>query len=223
MKRKAIKVATVLLASIFMLSSCSTAPLESAATAETSSIKITSAGTNETTEIAAITMKETTVAFADVTIFSAAVTYADAPITPAASMTSASSTAAKEITIAPSATTKALDVITKVTATATAASPAETSPAQTVAPAYAENCENIKNLIIAQLQAKGLWYPDADVIGGGSIQLSVGYANADEQYATAFVNGKFGTPDGTGATSISVWIADGYLNISYIKCTLPIV
>ena len=123
-------------------------------------------------------------------------------------------------TPAPTATPKPTKAPTK-TPTETTAAPTDPPPATTATPAYSENCDNIRNLIIAKLQEKGVWYPDAAVNGGGSISVTVGYASSDDQYATAFANGKFGTPDGTGATSVSVWIADGYLNMSYEKCALP--
>lgn len=142
-----------------------------------------------------------------------------APTDPTAATTKAPATTTKATTAAatktPVATTKA------TTAATTVAPPVETTVSSWTELAYAENCDNIKSLIIAQLQAKGLWFPDAEVNGGGSVQLSVGFANADDQYATAFVNGKFGQSTSIGATSVSVWIADGYLNMSYTKCYLP--
>lgn len=278
MKRKAIKVAVVFsLASIYALSSCSSTTLESAATAETTSIKISSSGTNEPTETVAVTMNETTAAFAAVTILSVPVTYAaafdnvrlydnetrttiqailkkgervtitgtadkygvtgfgyyvnlnlmtitvDTMLTPEETVVPAETTRDLETSASkePVTTTKAPAATTKATAATTAAPPVETAPPQTAAPAYAENCDSIKSQIIAQLQAKGLWYPDAEVIGNDLIQLSVGYGNADDQYATAYVNGKYGQSTTIGATSVSVWIEGGYLNMSSTKCALP--
>jgi|GEM_PF-3480391 len=266
MKRKAIKVAVVFsLVSIFVLSSCSATTLESAATAETTIVKISLACTNEPTA-----------AFAAVTILSVPVTYAAAfdnvrlydnatrttiqAILKKGERVTITGTADKygvtgfgyyvnlnlmtitvdimptpEETVVPAETTRELETsVSKepattiktttapvVTAAVTTQSTTTAPPPTTAAPAYAENCDNIKSLVIAQLQAKGLWFPDATVNGGGSVQLSVGYANANDQYATAFVNGKFGQSASIGATSVSVWIADGYLNMSYTKCTIP--
>lgn len=126
-------------------------------------------------------------------------------------------------TATPTATPKPTKAPTKTPTTTTAATTAPTNPppATTAAPAYSENCDNIRNLIIAKLQEKGLWYPDAAVIGDDSMSLTVGYDSSDERYATGYVDGKYGTPDGTGATSVSVWIEDGWLNISSTKCALP--
>jgi len=126
-------------------------------------------------------------------------------------------------TATPTATPKPTKAPTKTPTTTTAATTAPTNPppATTAAPAYSENCDNIRNLIIAKLQEKGLWYPDAQVVGGGSVSLTVGYGSSDDQYATAFVNGKFGQAVSTGATSVSVWIADGWLYMAYDQCDLP--
>lgn len=145
-------------------------------------------------------------------------------LTPTVKETTATTMKVTE-TATPVTTTKAPVATTAAPAATTAATTAaptvETSPPQTAAPAYAENCDNIKNLVIAQLQAKGLWYPDAEVIGNDSKGWTLGYGSADEQYATSYVNGKYGTPDGTGATSVSAWIEAGYLYISSTKCALP--
>ena len=108
------------------------------------------------------------------------------------------------------------------TTAATTTAPTDPPPSPTTAaPAYSENCDNIRNLIIAKLQEKGVWYPDAEVIGHDLIQVSVGYDSSDDRYATGYVNSKYGTPDGTGATSVSVWIADGWLYMSSTSCALP--
>ena len=108
------------------------------------------------------------------------------------------------------------------TTAATTTAPTDPPPSPTTAaPAYSENCDNIRNLIISKLQEKGVWYPDAEVIGHDLIQVSVGYDSSDDRYATGYVNSKYGTPDGTGATSVSVWIADGWLYMSSTCCALP--
>ena len=108
------------------------------------------------------------------------------------------------------------------TTAATTTAPTDPPPSPTTAaPAYSENCDNIRNLIISKLQEKGVWYPDAEVIGHDLIQVSVGYDSSDDRYATGYVNSKYGTPDGTGATSVSVWIADGWLYMSSTSCALP--
>ena len=127
-------------------------------------------------------------------------------------------------TPAPTATPKPTKAPTKAptkTPTETTAAPTDPPPATTATPAYSENCDNIRNLIIAKLQEKGIWYPDAEVIGHDLIQVSVGYDSSDDRYATGYVNSKYGTPDGTGATSVSVWIADGWLYMSSTSCALP--
>jgi len=125
-------------------------------------------------------------------------------------------------TPAATATPKPTKAPTKTPAATTAAITAPTNPppATTAAPAYSENCDNIRNLIIAKLQEKGLWYPDAAVIGDDSMSLTVGYASSDDQYATAYV-GKFDKAVSSGVTSVSVWIEDGWLNMSSTKCALP--
>jgi len=148
-------------------------------------------------------------------------------VTPMPTLKETTAATMKAIETATPVTTTKAPIATSVdpvatTAATTAAPPVETLPPQTVAPAYTENCDNIKNLVIDQLQAKGLWYPDAEVNGGGSKSWTLGYGSADEQYATSFVNGKFGQTTSIGATSVSVWIESGYLNISYTKCILPV-
>lgn len=127
----------------------------------------------------------------------------------------------------PTTTPKPTKTPVKETAPAatTAAPPATTTAAPpvatTAAPAYVENPDNIKALIIQMLTEKGVWYPDAAVNGGGSMGCTLGSTCSDDRYAKAFVEGKFGEPDGTGATSVSVWIENGYLYMSYTGCILP--
>ena len=126
-------------------------------------------------------------------------------------------------TPAPTATPKPTKAPSKETApAATTAAPTDPPPvATTAAPAYVENPDNIKALTIQKLIDKNLWFPDATVIGDGSKGWTLGYNYGDEKYAQAFVDGKFGEGTNYGATSISVWIADGYLYMSYTKCAIP--
>jgi hypothetical protein len=73
------------------------------------------------------------------------------------------------------------------------------------------------------LTDKGVWYPDAAITGDGSMGCTLGSTCSDDRYAKAFVDGKFGEAKelGIGATSVSVWIENGYLYMSYTKCALP--
>jgi|GEM_PF-3102169 len=224
MRKKLIETLALLLIVLLFSSGC-VLKASNTDTTVTQNIEVVQT-TKEPTETAVVT---TPTQKADVTS-ATTVKETTAATTPAAETTAPAATtktttapaATTKSTTAPAATTKAPAATTKATTAATtAAPPVETAPPQTAAPAYAENCDNIKSQIIAQLQAKGLWYPDAEEAGGGSIQLSVGYGNSDEQYATAFVNAKFGQSTTIGATSVSVWIESGYLNMSYTKCTLP--
>jgi|GEM_PF-3025746 len=108
---------------------------------------------------------------------------------------------------------------TTTTAAATTAAPTETW--------YTENCENIRNLVIAKLQERGLWYPDAKVIGWDWKAWTLGYTCSDEKYAESYVQGKFGETKSIGVTSVTVaiWVNpdDGltYLRIDTTKCALP--
>ena len=108
---------------------------------------------------------------------------------------------------------------TTTTAATTTAAPTETW--------YTENCENIRNLVIAKLQARGLWYPDAKVIGWDWAAGTVGYMDCDEEWAEDYVQGKFGESKSIGVTSVTVaiWVNpdDGltYLRIDTTACALP--
>ena len=104
---------------------------------------------------------------------------------------------------------------------ATTAAPTDPPPATTAAPAYSENPDNIKALVIQKLTEKGLWFPDQPSIGDGSMGWTLGSAYADEKYATAFVNGKFTDITNYGASSVSAWIENGYIFISFTSCALP--
>jgi outer membrane biosynthesis protein TonB len=126
----------------------------------------------------------------------------------------------------PTATPKPTKTPVKETApAATTAAPTQTAPPATTTAteaAYTENPDNIKNLVIAKLQAKGLWFPDAEVIGDDSMGMSVGSSIKDEKYADAYVDGKYGNPAlNIGCTSVNCWIADGFVWISSTKCALP--
>ena len=226
MKKKAIKKLIILsLLSMAFLTSCSSKTFDSADTVKTANTGVDSFQIDEAAETAVATTTETDANISVAPIVQEEMTVVETISAATSGTTSPVSSADATVatTTQPIATTAATKTTkaTQTTTAATVAPPVETFPSQTMVPAYEENCENIKSLIIAQLQAKGLWYPDAEVNGGGSIQLSVGYANADEQYATAFVNGKFGRTISTGVTSVSVWIEDGWLNISCTMCTLP--
>jgi len=98
---------------------------------------------------------------------------------------------------------------------------------------YFENCENIRNLIIANLQSRGFWFPDAPVNGKGWSAATVNSCYFDEKWAEEFL-GKFASLEkfrdlgnGCGVTSISVWIAmnpdDGleYVYCSSTDCVYP--
>ena len=127
-------------------------------------------------------------------------------------------------TPAPSATPKPTKAPVKETTAPATTTAAPTDPppaATTAAPAYVENPDNIKALVIQKLIDKGLWFPDATVIGDGSMGWTLGYKPSDERYAKAFVNAKFNDKTNYGATSVNVWIADGYIYISCTTCALP--
>lgn len=106
--------------------------------------------------------------------------------------------------------------------------PTPTTVATTTGTWYTENPENIRNLVIAKLQAMNLWYPDAEVIGGDWKSWSLGYGSADELYAESYVQGKMGHEGNTcGVTSVTVTIwVDPSCNLESIKiettaCSLP--
>lgn len=106
--------------------------------------------------------------------------------------------------------------------------PTPTTVATTTGTWYTENPENIRNLVIAKLQEKGLWYPDAEVIGWDWKSWSLGYGSADELYAESYVEGKMGCAGNTfGVTSVTVTIwVDPSCNMESIKiettaCSLP--
>ena len=104
---------------------------------------------------------------------------------------------------------------------ATTAAPTDPPPATTAAPAFSENPDNIKALVIQKLTDIGRWFPDQESTGGGSMGWTLGSAYADDKYAAAFVNGKFDASTDFGASSVSVWIENGYIYISYTKCAIP--
>lgn len=129
-------------------------------------------------------------------------------------------------TATPTATPKPTKAPTK-TPTATTAAPTATTaaptdpppPPTTKAPSYVENCDAIKNQIVQYCIDNGLWFPDSAVIGGGSKGWTLGYASADSQYSESFINGKiYGD---VGVQSVSCWIENGYIYISYTTCLLP--
>lgn len=141
--------------------------------------------------------------------------------TPAAVTATPAATATPTPTMTPTPTPKPTKAPVKETTApvATTAAP----PPTTAAPAYVENPDNIKDIIIQMLTDKGVWYPDAAVTGDGSMGCTLGSTCSDDRYAKAFVEGKFGEAKelGIGATSVSVWIENGYLYMSYTKCALP--
>lgn len=186
---------------------------------------------NDTTETAVLTLRPTatpTVApIVTITPTVAPTVKETTAATPTPTETTTAATTAKETTAATTAkpTPKPTAKPTvKETTAATTAAPTQTAPPATTAttPAYTENCDNIKNLIIAKLQAKGLWYPDEPQIGDDSKGWSLGYNVSDEKYAEAYVNAKYGNSTFTiGCTSVSCWIADGFIWVSSTKCALP--
>ena len=142
------------------------------------------------------------------------------PTDPAAATTKAPAATTKATTAAvtkvPAATTKATSAAT------TAAPPVETSPPVTTTAAYTPNCDNIRSLIVSNLQSRGYWFPDAASIGGGSASVTTNYFYSDEKFAEGFL-GKFTNIDklGIGVISVSVWLEDGYVCFSYTACKYP--
>jgi outer membrane biosynthesis protein TonB len=145
--------------------------------------------------------------------------------TPAAVTATPAATATPTPTMTPTPTPKPTKAPVKETAPAatTAAPPAATTaappPPTTAAPAYVENPDNIRAIIIQKLIDKGVWYPDQPSNGSGYAGCTLGSTCSDEKYAEAFVSGRF--DNGTAATSINVWIENGYLYMSYTDCALP--
>ncbi|MEI8201233.1 MAG: hypothetical protein WCG21_14335 [Eubacteriales bacterium] len=144
-----------------------------------------------------------------------------APTDPTASTTKAPSTTTKATT---AATTKAPAATTKATTVATtAAPPVETSPPVATTAAYTPNCDNIRSLIVSNLQSRGYWFPDAASNGGGSASVTTNYFYSDDKFAEGFLK-KFTKLEeiGTaGIVSISVWIENGYVCFSHTDCAYP--
>ena len=137
-------------------------------------------------------------------------------------------------TPAPTATPKPTKAPTK-TPTATTAAPAPTSteppaPPPATSPAYYPNAENIRNVIVGSLQARGIWFPDGGNAGGGSANTPVDYFLSDQEFADDYLNGKFPSTINYGCSSVTVTIAKApnewstncdYVVISYTKCPIP--
>ncbi|MEI8200505.1 MAG: hypothetical protein WCG21_10605 [Eubacteriales bacterium] len=155
-------------------------------------------------------------------------------VTPApAEITAAPTDPTTTTTKAPASTTKATSASTTkapttttkaTTAATTAAPPVETSPPVVTTEAYTPNCDNIRSLIVSNLQSRGYWFPDATSIGNDSVGVTTNYFYSDEGFANNIINGKFRALEevGTmGIVSVSVVIKDGYLWIYSTKCAYP--
>jgi len=132
-------------------------------------------------------------------------------------------------TPAPTATPKPTKTPTKTPA-ATTAAPAPTSteppaPPPATSPSYYPNAENIRNLIVGSLQARGIWFPDGGNVGGGSTSTPVDYYLSDQEFANMYLNAKFPANIDYGCSSITATIEKGadcdYVVISYTCCTIP--
>jgi hypothetical protein len=80
----------------------------------------------------------------------------------------------------------------------------------------------IREGIIQYAKDNGVWYPDGEVKGGGEKSYSLGYYYTDQQYIDAY-KGKI-LPNGEkwyGIVSVSCWIENDWIYISYEKCYLP--
>ena len=143
----------------------------------------------------------------------------------------ASLEAVPEVTATPTATPKPTKAPTK-TPTTTTAAPAGTTkateppaPPPATSPSYYPNAENIRNLIVGSLQARGLWFPDGGNAGGGSTSTPVDYYLSDQEFADMFLGGKFPSDVDYGCSSVTATIEKGsdcdYVVISYTKCTIP--
>jgi len=213
MRKKLIKTLALLLIVLLFSSGC-VLKASNTDTTVTQNIEVVQT-TKEPTETAVVTtptQKADATSTTTVKETTAATTPASETTAPAATTKSTTApVATTKSTTAPAATTKA---------TTTAAPPVETTVPSWTAPTYAENCGAIKSLVIAKLQAKSLWFPDAEVNGGDSKGWTLGFGSADEQYAESYVTGKFGQTTNVGVTSVSVWIEGGYLYISSTSCAL---
>ena len=136
-------------------------------------------------------------------------------------------------TATPTATPKPTKAPTK-TPTATTAAPAGTTaptsteppaPPPVTSPAYYPNAENIRNLIVGSLQARGIWFPDGGNVGGGSTSTPVDYYLSDQEFANMYLNAKFPANIDYGCSSITATIEKGadcdYVVIVSTVCPLP--
>ena len=82
-------------------------------------------------------------------------------------------------------------------------------------PEYTENCEIIKNLVIQDLQEKGLWLPGQPVTGAEAVSFPVGCYVSDKEYAQLYMKANYRNPaTDKGVSSVSCWIEEGYVWIS---------
>ena len=141
----------------------------------------------------------------------------------------ASIEAVPEVTATPTATPKPTKAPTK-TPTTTTAAPAPTSteppaPPPATSPSYYPNAENIRNLIVGSLQARGIWFPDGGNVGGGSANTPVDYYLSDQKFVDMYVGGKFPENVNYGCSSVTVTIETGadcdYVVIVSTVCPLP--
>jgi hypothetical protein len=121
--------------------------------------------------------------------------------------------------------TKAPTKTPTATTTAPAATTAATPAATTATPAYYPNAENIRNLIVGSLQARGIWFPDGGNYGDDSTSTPVDYYLSDQGFVDMYVGGKFPANVNYGCSSVTVTIekdADcNYAVIVSTVCPLP--
>jgi hypothetical protein len=77
----------------------------------------------------------------------------------------------------------------------------------------------IREGIIQYCKDNNLWNPDGEVWGGGEKSYSLGYYYTNQQYIDAFIKGKIRNT--AGVASVSSWIENDWIYISYEVCDLP--
>ena len=222
MKKQAYLAVSLTLAFLITTSGC-------VSNAQTSDITTADASINTAESSVAETKKEP----AATAVVTKPTQKTNATPTPSVKETTAVTTTKASETTAPVATTKATatpTATTKAPAATTSAPPVETAapPIETASPvattaAYTPNCDNIRSLIVSNLQSRGYWFPDATSIGGGSASVTTNYFYSDEKFAEGFLK-KFAKLEeiGTmGIISVSVWIENGYVNFSCDECAYP--
>ncbi len=190
---------TVAETDLTILSAVSTAP-DTLATTET-------AAQTETTKTATPTPTEKPTVTPTVT----------PTITPETSATTVATT-----TAAPTAKpTKAPTQPTQTTAPAATTKATEPAPTTTKAttPRYTENPDAIREGIVQYAKDNGLWFPDAEVKGNGSMSAELGFMSSDQRYIDAFIKGKI--TGKSAIVSVSCWIESGWLHMSFEIAYLP--